>query len=184
MHINDVSIGELLGEVFEMAGVVGARRTQTKKLGQEKKIFFSYSKEDREMLDQLLVFLYPLRRSGKLETWDDAKLLPGEDWDEGIKNQLNQADIILLLISANALATDYIQDTEIRIAIERHNRNDARVVPIILRPCSWESSTFSQLNVQPTKGKPVTKWPDQDEAWLNVVDGIERVIDDLDKSQK
>ncbi|MDZ4682120.1 MAG: TIR domain-containing protein [Saprospiraceae bacterium] len=142
-----------------------------------KKIFFSYSKYDREYLEQLLRHLSVLRRKGKIAAWDDHQILPGEEWDDAVKNQLTQADIILLLISADFLATDYIWDVEIKTAMERHAQKSVQVVPIVLRPCSWEADTpFGKLNGLPSKAKPVSSYSDRDQAWLEVVQGIERLL--------
>lgn len=141
-----------------------------------KKIFFSYSKFDREYLEQLLRHLSVLRRKGKIAAWDDHQILPGEAWDGVIKTQLIEADIILLLISADFLSTDYIWDVEIKTAMERHDQKSATVVPIVLRPCSWEDTPFGKLNGLPSKAKPVSSYGDRDQAWLEVVQGIERLV--------
>ena len=141
-----------------------------------KKIFFSYSKYDREYLEQLLRHLSVLRRKKKIAAWDDHLILPGEEWDDAIKSQLAQADIILLLVSADFLATDYIWDVEINTAMDRHAAKSAQVIPVVLRPCSWEDTPFGKLNGLPSKAKPVSSYSDRDEAWLEVVRGIERLV--------
>ena len=64
-------------------------------------------------------------------------------------------------------------------AIERHNAGNARVIPIILRPCDWKGFPFSKLQILPKDGKPVTQWSDRDSAFLNVVEGIRRAVDTL-----
>ena len=142
-----------------------------------KRVFFSYSKFDRPLLEEFLRHLSGLRRMGKLESWQDHDILPGEEWDQAIREKLQSADIILLLISANFLSTDYIWDVEINKAMERHERGEARVIPIILKSCDWEELPFGKLNGLPSKGKPVTAYADRDEAWVEVVKGIKRVLD-------
>ena len=142
-----------------------------------KKIFFSYSKSDRDYLDQLLKHLSPLARNNKIESWKDDEILPGEEWDDAIREELHAADIILLLVSSDFMATEYIWKVEIATAMQRHERGEARVIPIIIRRCSWESMPFSKLNGLPSKAKPVNSYSDRDEAWLEVVKGIERVLD-------
>jgi hypothetical protein len=152
--------------------------------GAGKKIFFSYSKHDREYLDQLLRHLAGLRRQGKILPWSDHDILPGEEWDEEVKRQLAEADIILLLVSADFLATDYIWNVEITTAMERHERGEARVIPVVLRACEWSNLPFSKLNGLPGKANPVNSFPDRDAAWLEVVKGINRVVDDLNANLK
>ncbi len=141
-----------------------------------KKLFFSYSKSDRDMLHEFLAHLSPLKRRGKIQPWSDRDLLPGEEWDKTIREEMAAADVILLLISAQALNTDYIYDVEIKAAMARHEQGTARVIPIILRPCQWNDTPFAKLNGLPTKGKPVSTYENRDLAWLEVVKGIERVL--------
>ncbi|HOY16953.1 MAG TPA: TIR domain-containing protein [Haliscomenobacter sp.] len=141
-----------------------------------KKIFFSYSQYDRPYLDQLLRHMSGLRRQEKIAPWTDKDILPGEEWDDAIKNKLATADIILLLISSDFLATDYIWKVEIATAMERHERKEARVIPVFIRSCDWSGMPFSKLNGLPSKAKPVSSYADRDEAWVEVVKGIERVL--------
>jgi TIR domain len=141
-----------------------------------KKVFFSYSKADAELLKQFKVHLSSLRRQGKIAPWDDSRILAGEEWDDAIKKELQEADIILLLISADFLATDYIWNVEIETAMQRHERGEARVIPVFLRPCDWSGLTFSKLNGLPSKAIPVVDHENRDQAWLSVVEGIKRVL--------
>lgn len=144
------------------------------------KVFFSYSKHDREFLDQFLVHLSGLKRKGKITAWEDSHILPGEEWDDKVKSELAEADIIFLLVSSDFLNTDYIWDVEIKEAMKRHDCGEARVIPIILRPCDWEGMPFSKLNGLPYKGKPVADYASRDQAWVETVKKIEQLMD-LDK---
>ncbi len=141
-----------------------------------KKVFFSYSKHDRAILEELLRHLSPLVRQGKLQSWNDHDILPGDDWDDEVREKLETADIYLFLVSANSISTDYILDVEIPVAMARHEKGEARVIPIILKPCDWEGLPFGKLNGLPAKGKPVNAYGDRDEAWVAVVNGIKRVL--------
>lgn len=141
-----------------------------------KKIFFSYSKHDRPYLDELLRQLSGLRRQGKIQAWNDLDILPGEEWDARIKHELQTADIIMLFLSPDFLSTDYIWDVEITAAMERHEKGTAVVIPVAVRPCDWSGLPFSKLNALPSKAKPVTSYTNRDEAWLEVVQGVKRVV--------
>lgn len=144
---------------------------------QPKKFFFSYSKADREDLVRLQKHLSPLRNNDKLTTWDDADIIPGELWDKRIKEELDTAEIILLLVSVDFLATPYIQDVELPQAKKRHDAKEAIVIPIILRPCDWKEDSFlRELNALPWKAKPISSYTDKDEAWVEVVNGIKKVL--------
>jgi hypothetical protein len=89
-----------------------------------------------------------------------------------IGEELERADIILLLVSPDFLASDYCYDIEMTRAIERHQAGEARVVPVVLRPCDWHDAPFGKLNAAPKDGKPISTWPDLDEALLDVVKAI------------
>jgi hypothetical protein len=92
---------------------------------------------------------------------------------------LESANIILLLVSSDFLASDYCYDIELKRALERHERNQARVIPVILRSVDWHDSTFGKLSALPKDGKAITSWQDEDEAFTDVVKGLRRVIDNL-----
>ncbi len=141
-----------------------------------KKVFFSYSHKDESMRDKLEVQLSLLKRRGLVEAWHDRAIDAGEELDEKINEHIKSDDIILLLISPDFIASDYCYDTEMRVAMERHNSGDAVVVPIIIRPCDWHEAPFGKLMAVPTDGYPVSLWVDQDSAFLNVVDSIKKVI--------
>jgi len=141
-------------------------------------IFFSYSHKDESFREQLETHLSMLKRQGLIKPWHDRMITAGDEWKGQIDDNLNAADVVLLLVSANFLASDYCYDIEMKRAMERHETGDARVVPIILTPVEgWMHSPFAKLQVFPKDGKPVTKWGDRDEAFVNVAQGIRQVID-------
>ena len=137
-----------------------------------KKVFISYSKTDKAYLEQLKKHLELLQRQGLLEIWDDMELAAGEVWDETIKKELGTADIIILLVSSDLIATDYIWNVEMKKALERHERGEVTVIPVIIRPCDWEDAPFAHLNALPEKGKPISMWTNHDEAWVYVIKKI------------
>src|SRR5690348_9236809 len=102
------------------------------------KIFFCYAHEDETLLNQLERHLSPLQREGLIEVWHDRNISAGTEWNQEIKKQLNEAHIILLLISTDFLASEYCYSTEMKRAIARHELGEACVIPIILRYASWQ----------------------------------------------
>src|SRR5690349_5863095 len=100
-------------------------------------VFYSYAHQDEALRQQLETHLSLLRRQGLISEWYDRKILPGAEWVGEIDEHLERASIILLLISADFLASDYCYDKEMTRALERHKQGEARVIPIILRPCDW-----------------------------------------------
>jgi hypothetical protein len=142
-------------------------------------IFFSYALEDEALRDKLAKHLKLLERQGVIQAWYDRKITAGEEWKNEIDSHLESANIILLLISADFLASDYCYDIELKRALERHESNEARVIPIILRSVDWHRSPFGKLAALPKDGKAITSWQNEDEAFTDVVKGLRRVIDNL-----
>ncbi len=142
-------------------------------------VFFSYAHEDEALRDELDVHLALLRRSGQIDTWHDRKILPGGDWAGAIDDNLEAADVILLLVSPAFIDSDYCWDVELKRAMERHEAGEARVIPIILRPADWHDAPFGKLQALPREAKPITTWSNRDEAYLNVARGLRAVVDDV-----
>ena len=116
-----------------------------------------------------------------IEAWHDRRIEAGDEWKEQIDRNLEDADIILLLVSADFIASDYCYVKEMTRALERHERNEARVIPVIVRNVNWTRAPFAHLQALPTDGKAVKKWSDRDTAWRNVSEGIERVVEEIRK---
>ena len=139
-------------------------------------VFFSYSHADEALRDQLEKHLAVLRRSEVIETWHDRRIVAGDALSPRIAAELERADIILLLVSRDFIASDYCYDIEMARAIERHNEGSAHLIPIILRHCDWQDTPFGGLSALPRDGKPITSWPDIDEAFLDVVRAIKIAV--------
>lgn len=144
-------------------------------------VFISYSHRDRALRDELALQLSNLRTQGIINDWYDGDIVPGTEWEPQILQHLANDEIILLLISADFMASKYIKSVELKQAIDRHNTGKARVIPILLRATDYEGSLFSKLQMLPTDAKPVrgSQWNYQDEAWQDVIRGIKKSIKDL-----
>lgn len=147
-------------------------------------IFFSYSHEDEGFRDRLEVHLAMLKRQGLIDTWHDRRIKAGDNFGGKISQELEKADVILLLVSPDFLASDYCYDVEMTRALEREQAGEARVIPIILRHCDWKSSPFGALLATPKDGKPISAWPDLDEAFLDVVKKIRDALPKIAESPK
>lgn len=139
-------------------------------------VFFSYTHVDEALRDQLEIHLAGLKRQGVVETWHDRRIAAGSDLDHTISRELEAADVILLLVSANFIASDYCYDREMRRALERHEAGDARVIPVILRRCDWHGTPFGKLMATPKDGKPITTFPDLDEGFMQVVEALKGAL--------
>lgn len=140
-------------------------------------IFISYAHADEELKKELDKHLKMLKRSGKVETWNDRELIAGQEWDDIIMTELSKANIILLLISIDFNASDFIWDKELASAMKRHEEGTAHVVPIILRKCEWSSLPYAKLQSLPRNAKPVTEYANRDEAFTEIAVGIEKLVD-------
>jgi len=151
-------------------------------LNRAKSLFFSYSHKDEGLRDELETHLKLLQRQRIISTWYDRKILPGNDWDREIENRLERAAIIVLLISADFIASDYCWDKEVKRALERHSAKEATVVPVLLRTCDWKGVPFGKLQGLPTGMRAVTTWPDRDAAWTDVATGIRTIAESMPTS--
>jgi len=139
-------------------------------------IFFSYSHRDEDWRDRLEVHLATLRRLELITAWHDRRIKAGDELAGKIDQKLESAQIILLLVSADFLNSDYCYDVEMNRAMERHEAGNARVIPVILHHCDWHSAPFGKLLAAPKDGKPISAWPDANEALLNVVQMIRAAL--------
>ena len=142
-------------------------------------LFYSYSHKDEKLRDDLETHLKLLQRQGYINPWHDRRIPPGDDWGQAIDNNLESADIILLLISVDFIASNYCHDIEMKRAMARHEAGEARVIPISLRKCDTKGTPFKDLLGLPTDFHPVTLWDDRDSAWTNVVQGIRQAIEKM-----
>ena len=141
------------------------------------RLFYSYSHKDELLRDELEEALALLKRQGLISGWHDRKIGAGEEWRGAIDKNLEEAQVILLLVSSSFLASHYCWDVETKRAVERHDRGEARVIPIILRPCDWHGALFGKLQALPKDAKAVTSWTNKDEAWTDVALGIRRAVE-------
>ncbi len=142
-------------------------------------VFFSYSHADEALRDQLEKQLAMLKRQGVITAWHDRRIGAGQNIDHSIDEHINSDEIILLLISADFIASDYCYDIEMKRAMERHQAGQAIVIPVILRACDWHHAPFGKLNATPRDGKPITQWPDIDEAFLQVAKAVREAAERL-----
>ncbi|GAC1565883.1 MAG: hypothetical protein NVS2B2_37560 [Ktedonobacteraceae bacterium] len=144
------------------------------------KIFFCYAHEDEPLLNKLKTQLRPLQRQGLIDVWHDRDIRAGAKWEQEIGKHLNSADIILLLVSPDFMDSDYCYGTEMQQALERHERGESRVIPVILRPVYWKGALGS-LQALPKDATPVLNqsWHSTDDAFFDVAESIRKVVEEL-----
>lgn len=146
--------------------------------GKHVSIFYSYSHKDEKLRDHLQKHLSVLRRKGLISNWHDRCIDAGDEWRGQISEHLERAQIILLLVSAEFLASDYCYDIEMKRAMARHDQGLATVIPVLLRDVDWTDAPFGKLQALPTDAYPVTsrKWKNRDEAFAIVARGIKAAV--------
>ena len=135
-------------------------------------LFFSYSHKDEKLRDELEVHLSGLKRQGIISTWHDRRIAAGDEFDKEISEYLENADIILLLVSPYFINSDYCFDIEMKRSMEKHDHGKASVIPVILHPCDWHDMPFGRLLACPKDGKPISKFPNIHGAFLDVTKAI------------
>ncbi|ECD1691682.1 toll/interleukin-1 receptor domain-containing protein [Salmonella enterica subsp. enterica serovar Corvallis] len=143
-------------------------------------LVFSYSHADEALRNELEKHLSPLKRMGKITTWHDRCIIPGQEFENQIDLYFSQADIILLLISSDFIASDYCYQVEMTNALERHNRGEAVVIPVILRECDWHQLPFGRIMAATIDGKPITKFASHDDGYFQVAGAVSRAIANLE----
>lgn len=141
------------------------------------KFFVSYSHKDKDLLEKLQAHLSPIKRHGDSTAWYDREIDLGGDIDGEVQSNLADSDVFLACVSSAYIQSKYCYDIELRTALERHEKGDLTLIPIILRPCQWRRTLLGKLKAAPEDGKAVTEWSNEDSAFSNIVEGLFKIID-------
>ncbi len=139
-------------------------------------LFFSYSHKDENLRNELETHLALLKRQAIITSWHDRRITAGSDLDNSISTQIEASQVILLLVSANFLSSDYCYEKEMNRALEKHKEGSAIVIPVILHPCDWLSAPFGHLRATPTDGKPVSMFANQHEAFAIIAKDVREAV--------
>lgn len=143
------------------------------------KVFYCYAHEDESFRDELDKHLEALKREDQIITWHDREIQPGIKYADEIDRHLRTSDILLLLVSPDFMHSDYCYGIEMRQAMQMHRDGVARIIPIILRPADWGTTDIILFQSLPKDGKAITKWRNRDDAYLDIVNGIRKVVTHL-----
>ena len=146
-------------------------------------LFFSYTHKDEALRDELETHLALMKRQKLIDGWHDRRILAGDEVDDSIKKELEDADIILLLVSSDFIASNYCYSKEMTRAMERHEAKEARVIPVILRSCDWHSAPFGKLLAAPKDGRAITTWPDRDVAFTDVAKQVRTAVESMSSAK-
>lgn len=183
--------------IFELGSMIGLdpvtesvltsqAEPQTGPVSKSVNIFCSYSHEDRDLMEGLKKHLLLLERQGLIAVWNDREISPGVYWKDEINQQLDAAQIILLMVSPDFMNSKYCYGEELTRAMERHERGEVCIIPIILRPVRWQDAPFSKIQALPKDAKPVmsSSWHNPDEAFVDITKGIMKTIEHMESATK
>jgi hypothetical protein len=146
-------------------------------------IFYSYSHKDEAYREKLITHLTSLKRAGMIRDWHDRRILASEDWEKEISENLESADLILLLISSDFIASDYCYEIEAARALEKHTNGEALLIPIILRPVNLQLTPFKKIQALPLNAQPISEWKNDDLAYVDICEGILQLIANFEAEQ-
>ena len=149
-------------------------------------LFISYSHKDEELKNELLLHLKPLEDLGLIKSWYDNKILPGQDINDEISENIMRSDIILLLISIDFINSNYCYNKEMAKALDRRRNKECEVIPVILRNCLWNhrKMPIGSLKALPRDGKAVCSWTDKDDAFTNIAQKLKEVAHQIIDTRK
>ena len=136
--------------------------------------FIAYSRNDIGYLQEIKKSLIDFERENQIKTWYDGEIVAGTYWNEAITEKLEKADIILLLVSRNALYSNYFHEKEMKKALALHQK-EVLVIPIILETCRWKKK-LGNIQALPKDGLPIIKWQHESDAYVNIAEGIEDIL--------
>lgn len=140
---------------------------------------YAHTNQDERLREKLQTHLGALEHSGQIVSWHDRMILPGEDREQEIERNLGNADIILLLISPDFISSGYHSCKEMRQAHRRWERGITDVIPILIRPVEWKETAIGALQALPLNGCPITRWHNQDEAFQDVAQGVQKAVNSV-----
>ncbi len=134
-------------------------------------IFCAAAPSDTRFLAQWERHLLPLIQIGRITVWSELHLMAGSPRLQQIHDHLDQAQVIIFLLSAEFFASD-----ECMALMERALKGSAHVIPLLLRPVDWETSKLTDLACLPANGQFVTTWDNQDQALYTCVDDLRQLL--------
>jgi TIR domain len=144
-------------------------------------VFISYATKDQDLLEEFKPHLEGLERRGIIRSWWGYNIVAGAEWENEIRERMKSAQLILLLVSKHFLASESCYGFELQLAMERYETGAARVISVILSESNWRDTQLKKLQVLPKGGKPVDRWENINEAFVNVTEGITEAVRQLNR---
>lgn len=138
-------------------------------------VLIIFERRDQAFLEELKKQFKPLELEGTISIWDASHVVGGGEWKRAIDEHIKSASIILLLMSADLIASTETYNQTQKALARRRTSPDISVIPVLLHTMDWEYSEFAALEVLPTNRHPISSWSNRHDAYLNVVQGIRAV---------
>ncbi|HEX7334815.1 MAG TPA: toll/interleukin-1 receptor domain-containing protein [Pyrinomonadaceae bacterium] len=142
------------------------------------KLFISYSHQDEEFKAELMTMLAGLQQQRIVDVWQDGRIAGGDEWSPAIQDAMNECDLAILLVSSHFIESRFIQEKELPYLLQRRQQHGLPLVPIIIRPCKWQSEpSLKDLQALPRDNNAVITFSKTDGArervWVEIVTAIE-----------
>jgi internalin A len=162
-----VTSASMLSEVESpQATTASAKNSGAEPLG----LFVCYAHKNERLVKEILPSLRILTVRGYIRAWRDTDLIPGEDWDDTIKQRLLQSQVVLYMVSRDFLASKYIREEERPLARQLESEGNAVIIPIMLLDCTFDDETEEERRFEmlPFKGKTLHSYKSRDKGWTLV----------------
>jgi hypothetical protein len=134
----------------------------------ENTIYVSYSHRDRRWLEELLIHLNPLEATAKV--FSDTRIDAGADWKPQIAEAIAAADVIIVLVSANLLASDFLTGFELPSILSAAQMRGTLVLPILISPCDWKRTALTKFQfLNPDKPLSSLSLAARDHVYVDIV---------------
>jgi nucleoside phosphorylase len=175
-------MGERLAETEEVAelpiqpSVTDEETTKSEPLH----VIITFVHEDRKYVKECRKYLQPLVDSNLITVWDETQIFPGAEWRKEIEENVEKADIIIVFLSPDYIATPFTHSFSLSIvetndlAIKRSKEGKVKIWPILIRKCAWEKSAFAQFQLF-NSNSPVYEYEDSGYVWGELAIALERL---------
>ena len=175
-------VEELAWQVMRALVNAGVRHVESTQSASEQtfipvQVLLLYTHKDARFRDDLMASLIPLERQGLIMFYEERIITPGTEWAAEMNKRLASTQLILLLISPDFLASDYVWSNELKHILRRAKAGEILVIPIIVRAADWHNSPYGMFRPLPSNEVPVHAWTSRDEAYVDIAQGIQTAVE-------
>ncbi len=141
-------------------------------------VFISYCHKDTKFLDELLLHLKPLERTGRASKWSDKQIAPGSEWFAEIKAKLALTKVAVMLVSPGFLASDFIHEHELGPLLKDAEKDGVRILWVPVRASVYKDTPLKNYQAVISPDKPLASMgqAERDKAWVQVCEAIKNAL--------